>query len=868
MILMVPKDDGVRYPTLGPQVVDWMQENLVFGPGDLRGQPLVLDGEQQAFIWKLYEVFPKGHHQAGRRRFRRCALSLAKGLRKTEFAAFIAAAELHPTAPVRFNGWSGRGLAPGRGVTDPFVVLVAYTEEQSDELAYGALRAILEESPIARDFDIGLERIMRIGGDGKAVSLAGSPNARDGARTTFQCFDEPLALDTPVITTTGWKTIGTVQPGDYVYDRRGNPTEVLGASPVHVGRSCYRVTFVDGDQVVTDAGHRWAVTEWSNRPAGEAVRTTVEMFERGVDTAYGKRWRLPRPNGFDGVADGLLPIDPYVLGLWIGDGDKSSAYVTSGVKDAAEVMSLVGAAGYATKAARDSRPGPVRFISEGLRPQLRRAGVLGLKHIPQDYLLASRAERLALLQGLMDSDGHSTPLGNCTFVQGKKAIAEDVLLLVRSLGMPATLNTTVDVRSRTGVMHKVQFTPHLPVFRIARKLNRLAPGPRRNTWWPAIDRIEPCESVPVRCIAVASADHLFLVGRGLNLTHNTHWHTSPRLIQAHQTMQANLPKRKLSDAWALEITTAPEPGGGSIAERTMEYAQSIADGKASDASLFFFHRQASDHHDLGTKEGARAAVIEASGEAASWRDIEAIVGLWNDPTTDRQYWERVWCNRLVKAGSQAFDVVKWKTLAQPVSPVKPGDMITLGFDGGQFHDSTVLVGTHVKTGYQWPAGMWECPPGRSNWQVPVGEVDAVVRDLFARFTVWRMYADPPYWQSWIATWQGVFGEERVIEWWTNRYNKMARAIEGFYTAIADGSISHDGSPDVARHLGNSRKQDIGQRDEQGRPMWVIRKDRPDSPQKIDAGVASVLSWEARTDAIAAGAQHVPEYSMMIVGGRK
>jgi hypothetical protein len=149
------------------------------------------------------------------------------------------------------------------------------------------------------------------------------------------------------------------------------------------------------------------------------------------------------------------------------------------------------------------------------------------------------------------------------------------------------------------------------------------------------------------------------------------------------------------------------------------------------------------------------------------------------------------------------------------SPVKPGDLITLGFDGGQFHDSTALVATHVKTGYQWKAGMWECPPGkdelagsgRGGRRRRAGPVRAV--------HVWRMYADPPYWQSWIATWQGVFGEERVIEWWTNRYNKMARAIEGFYTAITDGSISHDGSPDVARHLGNSGNRTSGSETSRG-----------------------------------------------------
>src|SRR5690606_11425586 len=78
----------------------------------------------------------------------------------------------------------------GGPVTDPYIPLVAYTEEQSDELAYGALKSILEESPIAHLFDIGLERIMRKSGDGRAVSLSSSPSARDGARTTFMVFDE------------------------------------------------------------------------------------------------------------------------------------------------------------------------------------------------------------------------------------------------------------------------------------------------------------------------------------------------------------------------------------------------------------------------------------------------------------------------------------------------------------------------------------------------------------------------------------------------------------------------------------------------------------------------------------------------------
>lgn len=524
-VLMVPIDKE-PWPTLGPLVCDFIEENLVFGPGDLRGQPAVIDDEKRALIWRMYEVYPKGHALAGRRRFKRVGLSLAKGLAKTELAAWIVACELHYAAPVRCVGFDRKGNPIGGPVTDPYIPLVAYTEDQSDELAYGALRVILSESSICDDFDIGVERIMRRSGDGKAVSLASSPSARDGARTTFQLADE------------------------------------------------------------------------------------------------------------------------------------------------------------------------------------------------------------------------------------------------------------------------------------------------------------------------------------------THWWTSTKLIKAHQTMMANLPKRKMADAWALEVTTAPEPGTGSVAEATMDYAKHIKEGRAKDSRLFYFHRQASETHDLETEEGARAAVIEASGAAAAWRDIDAIVELWRDPTTDRSYWERVWCNRLVQSRQKAFNVERWRELEVKGSPVKDGDLIVLGFDGAQFHDSTGLIGTDVETGFQWVLGLWEHPYGIENWQVPAEEVDDAVHAAFQRYNVWRMYADPPYWQSWLAKWAGEFGEDRVIEWWTNRRKAMSYALENYETAITSGDISHDGNTDLTRHIANAYRQDLPQKDEEtGKSLWLIRKERKDSPYKIDLAMASVLSWEARTDAIAKGAQN-------------
>ena len=103
----------------------------------------------------------------------------------------------------------------------------------------------------------------------------------------------------------------------------------------------------------------------------------------------------------------------------------------------------------------------------------------------------------------------------------------------------------------------------------------------------------------------------------------------------------------------------------------MEYALAVHDGRIKDSGLFFFHRQASDAHDLTTEAGARAAVIEASGPAVVWRDIDAIVALWKDPTTDRAFWERVWCNRLVKscvAGVQRRGVAAAGGRSQPGQP--------------------------------------------------------------------------------------------------------------------------------------------------------------------------------------------------------
>lgn len=178
-----------------------IEERFIFGPGSLKGQPARIDPLGRAFIYAAYEVYPKWHEWRGRRRYKRACLEVRKGLAKTEKGAWITGAELHPEGPVRCDGFDASGNPVGRPVVDPYIPMLAVTAEQVEELAYGALYVMLTEGPDADLFDCSLERIIRLSErgrtDGKAVPLSNNPGARDGARTSFQMFDEPHRLVLP-----------------------------------------------------------------------------------------------------------------------------------------------------------------------------------------------------------------------------------------------------------------------------------------------------------------------------------------------------------------------------------------------------------------------------------------------------------------------------------------------------------------------------------------------------------------------------------------------------------------------------------------------------------------------------------------------
>ena len=161
----------------------------------------------------------------------------------------------------------------------------------------------------------------------------------------------------------------------------------------------------------------------------------------------------------------------------------------------------------------------------------------------------------------------------------------------------------------------------------------------------------------------------------------------PRHIAAHETMDANLEKRPLEDPWALYVGTAGELGQGSIAENLHIEAEQIRDGQIDRPDLFYLYRTDDNpNRDRSDKAERIKAIAEATGPAGEWGpgQFDGIASKWDRPKANRAYLERVWLNRWVKQGAQAFDPLAWAELCGDL--IEDGEAVTVGFDGARFRD--------------------------------------------------------------------------------------------------------------------------------------------------------------------------------------
>lgn len=316
-------------------------------------------------------------------------------------------------------------------------------------------------------------------------------------------------------------------------------------------------------------------------------------------------------------------------------------------------------------------------------------------------------------------------------------------------------------------------------------------------------------------------------------------------------------------ARASQETNAWDPAQHSTAQREYELAKS---GKVDDVYVQFVEPPKS--LSFANKAERRKIYrliypLDTRREHGGHVDLdaieaEAVAMIEHDPAQA----ERFFGNGLVSGAGHAFDIDRWKAIAaKREHVVPPGALITIGFDGSRRWDHASLIATELASGYQWPLGIWR-PEDHPGHEIPGSVVTAVLDDAMERFDVWRVYADPPYWEDTIAGWAGRWGKERVLEWWTNRPKAMAYALRSWEEAQRTGAMSHCAEKHplcalFSEHVGNAYRSETGYRDDGG-VLWVATKDRDGSPNKMDSVPAGALSWEARNDAIAAGALNIED----------
>lgn len=332
-----------------------------------------------------------------------------------------------------------------------------------------------------------------------------------------------LALDTSVPTPGGWTTMGDLRDGDTVYDDDGNPCRVVTAWPVLHGRDCYEVTFSDGSVIVADADHLWQVETRTGRRHRypEKILTTADMAANvhvAGDHRANYSVRVAKPLQ---APDADLPIDPYLLGCWLGDGASRGGEISK-TADLFKILESDGNDLGVEQLSSTSSVSITRTI-RGLRTLLRVHGLIHNKHIPAAYLRASETQRRALLAGLLDTDGYATKDGQVIFSVTDHSLAVCVRSLLATLGHRSTLSSKpARLNGKDcGTAWQVTFPHRDNVFRLPRKAARKSASTRAGWDRRYVVSIRPTTTVPVRCITVDSPNSLFLVGDQCIPTHNS-----------------------------------------------------------------------------------------------------------------------------------------------------------------------------------------------------------------------------------------------------------------------------------------------------------------------------------------------------------
>lgn len=368
-----------------------------------------------------------------------------------------------------------------------------------------------------------------------------------------------LSLDTKIPTPDGWKTMGDIRVGDFVFGQDGKPTTVKTLSELFM-KPMYEVTFEDGTKIKACCEHLWEVQTkgsrnvseykpktnrkrtrqpelhdggWFTTKTAEMVKDFKRLRKDGKGIEY--KYRVPIPDAVE-YPEKKLVLSPYTFGVWLGDGTKYNTRITCHVDDSDELMRYIAEEGHQVSYVLDRRSPKVGSIlidvshygkRDGRNPMLnalRELGVYKNKHIPEVYLQASKQQRWELLKGLMDTDGTCEKSGQCEFTQKSKVLAFQVLELIRSLGIKASIREKQAFCNGKdcGTVYRITFfvSKENSCFKLKRKADRLKDKLNPRMLAKSIIDILPIPVEPSRCITVDNDSHLYLAG-DYTVTHNS-----------------------------------------------------------------------------------------------------------------------------------------------------------------------------------------------------------------------------------------------------------------------------------------------------------------------------------------------------------
>jgi phosphate starvation-inducible PhoH-like protein len=350
---------------------------------------------------------------------------------------------------------------------------------------------------------------------------------------------QPVA--TPVLTPDGFRSIGSLAVGDLVIGSNGEPTPVIGVYP-QGEKDIYRVTTQDGASTLCSGDHLWAVATRADRRRGKPLRVlTTQQMIGNLRASHYHRYELPLLSAPVRFPDREVPMDPYALGLLLGDSISQDAELALALGQLLPGTEVRHKSGPDYVLNRIATPGQVITIENPVTGVARRLGLDGVrsetKFVPEDYLFNSADVRLGVLQGLLDSDGGPVTQQDRTcriqYTTTSQRLRDDVLFLVRSLGGVASHRVRPALGRAPGLAHgrpvyhrhdayiiDIRLPAGIRPFRLGRKLEayRKAGGGGRPMRF--IESIEPAGTAQAVCISVAAEDSLYTTEDFL-LTHNT-----------------------------------------------------------------------------------------------------------------------------------------------------------------------------------------------------------------------------------------------------------------------------------------------------------------------------------------------------------